>query len=312
VLLEAFERKVMNNLIQIDKKQKRRKPEWLKVRMPAGKNFQEVYNLSKEHGLATVCQEAHCPNIGECWNDRTATFMMFGDTCTRSCGFCAVKTGRPKEVDPTEPDRIIESIKHLSLKHAVVTSVNLDHLKMGGSEIWADLIEKVHKETPNCTIEVLTPDFRGRNEAIDTVLDAKPDIFSHNIETVKRLQKTMRPQAKYQRSLDVLHRSAETGLITKTGIMIGAGETTEEILETMKDIKETGAHIIYIGQYLSPSKNHIPVDKYYTPEEFDKLKMEAERMGFWYVESSPLVRSSYHAEKSLKIIERKRKNEKNN
>lgn len=297
------------NLIQIDRKPKReKKPSWLKVRMPSGENYKDVLNLTNKHGLSTVCQEAHCPNMGECWEERTATFMMFGDTCTRSCGFCAVKTGRPKPVDFTEPDKILESIRHLNLKHAVVTSVNLDHIKNGGAEVWADLITKVKTaEDISCTIEVLTPDFKGKTEAIDIVLDSRPHIFSHNVETTPAMHRIMRPQAKYQRSLDVLERSAKANLVTKTGMMLGAGETIEDVISSMKDIQNVGTDILYLGQYLSPSKNHVPVNRYVTPEEFDELKKEAYNIGFIYVEASPLVRSSYHAERSLEAI-RKHKN----
>jgi len=291
-------------LIQIDRNPvKKRKPSWLKVRMPSGENYQDVLKLTKNHGLATVCQEAHCPNIGECWNERTATFMMFGDTCTRSCGFCAIKTGRPKPVDYSEPDKILESIRYLKLNHAVVTSVNLDHIKNGGADVWADLILKVREaEDISCTIEVLTPDFKGRQDAIDLVLDAKPHIFSHNVETTEAMHKLMRPQAKYKRSLDVLESSAKKGLVTKTGMMLGAGENMDDVYKTIQDIRDVGTDILYLGQYLSPSKNHVPLDRYLTPEEFDALKDHAYKLGFIYVESSPLVRSSYHAERSLEAI----------
>ena len=296
-----------DQLIQIDRNpERKRKPSWLKVRMPSGENYKDILNLTKKHNLATVCQEAHCPNMGECWNERTATFMMFGDTCTRSCGFCAVKTGRPKPIDYSEPDKIIESIGHMNLKHAVITSVNLDHLKLGGADVWADLITKVKTLTPS-TIEVLTPDFRGREEAINLVLDAKPHIFSHNVETTPAMHRIMRPQAKYDRSLKVLEMSAKKDLVTKTGMMLGAGETIKDVKTTMQDIRNVGTDIIYLGQYLSPSSNHVPLDRYLTPEEFDELKEYAYGLGFIYVESSPLVRSSYHAEKSLEAI-RKHKN----
>ena len=296
----------MSDLLQIERPSKQRKPPWLKVRVPSGENFKDVYNLTKKHQLATVCQEAQCPNIGECWNERTATFMMFGDTCTRSCGFCAIKTGRPKPLDYTEPDRVLESLIHLDIKHAVITSVNLDHLELGGADVWADLITKVKQRKDDCTIEVLIPDFRGNWEALKLVTDAAPHILGHNVETVKALQKLMRPQAKYERSLEVLKRSSDSGLVTKTGLMLGAGETHEQILETLTDIKQAGADIVFMGQYLSPSKNHVPVQRFVSPEEFDSLKAEAYEMGFIYVESAPLVRSSYHAERALESVLRHR------
>jgi lipoyl synthase len=297
----------MSDLIQIERpNKKKRKPDWLKVRMPSGENYKDVVNLVEKHKLATVCQEAHCPNIGECWNDRTATFMMFGDTCTRSCGFCAIKTGRPKELDYSEPDKVLESIIHLDIKHAVVTSVNLDHLKLGGADVWADLIRKVKARKNDCSIEVLIPDFKANWDALQLVLDAAPHILGHNVETVRSLQKRMRPQAKYERSLEVLKRSRESGLVTKTGIMLGAGEEMHEIKETLNDIQETGTDILFMGQYLSPSKNHVPVEKYYHPDEFNELKEYAYSLGFVYVESAPLVRSSYHADKALSAVKKYR------
>jgi lipoic acid synthetase len=297
----------MSDLIQIDRSPKKaRKPKWLKVKFPSGENFKEVLGLSEKHGLATVCQEAQCPNIGECWNDKEATFMMFGDTCTRSCGFCAIKTGRPKPLDYTEPDKILESINQLGLKHAVVTSVNLDHLKLGGADVWADLITKVKTRSKDCTIEVLTPDFKGNQEALNLVFDARPHIFGHNVETTPAMHKIMRPQAKYERSLDVLRRSAEAGLITKTGLMLGAGETMNDVRQVMKDVRAVGVDILFLGQYLSPSPNHVPVDRYVHPDEFDALKEDAYELGFIYVESAPLVRSSYHAGRALNSVRKHR------
>lgn len=296
----------MSELIQIDRKPKKRKPDWLKVRFPGGENYKDVLGLTQKHSLSTVCQEAQCPNIGECWNDRTATFMMFGDTCTRSCGFCAVKTGRPKELDYSEPDKVLESIKYLDLKHAVVTSVNLDHLKLGGADVWADLITKVRREKKDCTIEVLIPDFKGNWDALDLVLNARPHILGHNVETTEAMHKIMRPQARFQRSLDVLKRSHEAGLITKTGMMLGAGEKINDVKYSLNLIKEHGVDIMFLGQYLSPSKNHVPVDRYLHPDEFEELKEYAYSLGFIYVESSPLVRSSYHADKALDAVKKYR------
>ncbi len=297
----------MSNLIQIDRpSQRARKPKWLKVKFPGGENCKDVLGLTEKHGLATVCQEAQCPNIGECWNDREATFMMFGDTCTRSCGFCAIKTGRPKPLDYTEPDKILESINHLGLKHAVVTSVNLDHLKLGGADVWADLITKVKTRSKECTIEVLIPDFKGNWDALNLVLDARPHILGHNVETTPAMHKIMRPQAKYDRSLEVLRRSAEAGLITKTGLMLGAGETMNDVRQVMRDVRAEGADILFLGQYLSPSPNHDPVDRYVHQDEFDALKEDAYSLGFIYVEAAPLVRSSYHAGRALESVRKHR------
>lgn len=274
--------------------------------MPSGENYQDVMGLVNAHGLATVCQEAQCPNIGECWNDRSATFMMFGDTCTRSCGFCAVKTGRPKPLDYEEPDKVLKSIQYLELKHAVVTSVNLDHLKLGGADVWADLIRKVKAHGNGCTIEVLIPDFKGRWGALDLVIDARPHILGHNVETTEAMHRIMRPQAKYQRSLDVLKRCSDADLIVKTGMMLGAGERIDDVHQTMRDVRDAGVDILFLGQYLSPSKNHVPVDRYVSPEEFDELKTAAYELGFIYVESAPLVRSSYHADRALNAVRKHR------
>lgn len=297
----------MSDLIQIDRpSQRKKKPNWLKVRVPSGENFKDVLSLSKKHGLATVCQEAQCPNMGECWNDREATFMMFGDTCTRSCGFCAVKTGRPKDLDYSEPDKVLESIEHLNLKHAVVTSVNLDHLKLGGADVWADLIQKVKTHRRGCTIEVLIPDFKGNWEALDLVIDAAPHILGHNVETTPNMHKIMRPQAKYERSLAVLKRSSDAGLITKSGMMLGAGEKIDDVKAVLNDLRAAAVDIVFLGQYLSPSKNHVPVDRFLHPDEFDELKSYAYGLGFLYVESAPLVRSSYHAGRALESVRKHR------
>ncbi len=272
-----------------------RKPEWLKARVPGGEQYAELRRLIDARKLHTVCEEARCPNMGECWNSGTATFMILGDTCTRSCGFCAIKTGRAYTVDLDEPARVGEAVGLMNLKHAVVTSVNRDELFDGGAGIFASTIQEIRKCLPACRVEVLIPDFQGSEEALNIVLDAQPDILNHNTETVPRLYKTVRPQAQYMRSLEVIERAKARGFTTKSGVMVGLGETNDEILETMSDLHEAGCDILTIGQYLQPTSAHLPVLRYVHPDDFLMFKEKGLAMGFRYVESGPLVRSSYHA-----------------
>jgi len=278
---------------------KGRRPEWLKVKAPGGEQFAEIKKMMRSKSLHTVCEEARCPNIGECWSAGTATFMILGDTCTRSCGFCAIKTGRPGLVNPFEPLDVARSVQKMGLKHAVVTSVNRDELPDQGSEIWAKTITEIKRVNPGTTVEVLIPDFKGDREALDRVIEAAPDVLNHNIETVPRIYKTVRPQARYQRSLDLLDYCKENGMRTKTGIMVGIGETDDEVLEVMRDLVDIKLNVFTIGQYLQPSVKHLPVDRFVTPETFDRYKIEGEKMGIEHVESGPLVRSSYHAERHV-------------
>jgi lipoic acid synthetase len=268
---------------------------WLKVKLPHGENYFELKQLVREKRLHTVCESANCPNIGECWNQRTATFMILGDICTRSCGFCDVKTGRPLGLDREEPRRVAEAVQTLGLKHAVITSVNRDELRDGGASVWAETIRQVKVHNPKCTVEALIPDFEGSDAALLTVLDATPDIVAHNTETVPRLYRTVRPQAKYPRSLEVLQRAKRHGFVTKSGIMVGLGEAWEELRQVMQDLHDVECDILTIGQYLQPSRQHLPVLCIYTLEEFQQLRQEASAFGFRHVESGPLVRSSYHA-----------------
>lgn len=276
-----------------------RRPIWLKVKAPGGESYAKIKNMMRSKSLHTVCEEAHCPNIGECWGSGTATFMILGDTCTRACSFCAVKTGRPGTLNTQEPYDVAQSVKEMGLQHAVITSVNRDELKDQGSVIWAQTITEVKKQNPGTTVEVLVPDFKGDKECIKRVCDAKPEVFSHNIETVPRLYKKVRPQARYQRSLDVLAYAKELGMRTKAGIMVGIGETDEEVYALMQDLVDVGLNVFTIGQYLQPSLAHLPVVKFVTPEQFSEYKRVGEAMGIEHVESGPLVRSSYHAERHV-------------
>lgn len=277
-----------------------KRPEWLKVKAPGGDSFANIKKMMRSKSLHTVCEEARCPNIGECWGSGTATFMILGDTCTRACSFCAIKTGRPGTLNWQEPNDVARSVKEMELKHAVVTSVNRDELKDQGSTLWAKTIEKIKEVNPNTTVEVLIPDFKGDMECLQRVIDAKPDVLNHNIETVPRLYKIVRPQARYQRSLDLLERAKEQGMRTKTGIMVGIGETDEEVFELMKDLVKIKVNVFTIGQYLQPSVKHSPVDRFVHPDTFKKYKEIGEAMGIEYVESGPLVRSSYHSERHVK------------
>ncbi|GCE27851.1 hypothetical protein KDA_33350 [Dictyobacter alpinus] len=274
-----------------------RRPEWLRVRAPKGENYQELKQLMRGQSLHTVCEEARCPNIGECWGHKTATFMILGRVCTRSCGFCAVETGRPMGLDWEEPKRVAEAVQQMGLRHAVVTSVNRDELKDGGAGVFASTIRWIRRLNPECKVEVLTPDFKGSADALRVVMDAKPDIFNHNVETIPRLYKQVRPQAVYLRSLQVLKLAKEMypGTRTKSGFMLGLGETWDEILEVMRDMREYDIDILTIGQYLRPSFQHLPIQRYASLEEFAALKAEGKKLGFRHVESGPFVRSSYHA-----------------
>jgi lipoyl synthase len=287
------------DLVQIDLTPRRpaSKPDWLKARAPVGENYHSLKQLARSLNLHTVCESAHCPNIGECWNHKTATFMMLGNTCTRRCGFCAVPKGRPDAIDFDEPRRVAEAVATLGLKHAVITSVNRDDDVLGGARAFAVVIDEIRKQAPGCHVEVLIPDFQGQEEAIRIVVDARPEVLNHNTETVPRLYRAVRSGSRYERSLRLLEYAKEinANTVTKSGVMAGLGETTEELLEVFRDLAAVGTDILTVGQYLRPSRDHLPMARLYTPAEFADLKTEAMRMGFRHVESGPLVRSSYHA-----------------
>lgn len=276
-----------------------KKPKWLRVKLPTGEKYKKVRSLVEEHKLHTICESGSCPNMGECWGEGTATFMILGNICTRSCGFCAVKTGRPDEVDVYEPGKVAHSVKTMGVKHAVITSVDRDDLKDGGSEIWAQTVRAIRNQSPGTTLETLIPDFGGKWENLQVVIDVAPEIVSHNLETVRRLTKEVRIQAKYDRSLEVLFRLKKGGMKTKSGVMLGLGETHEEIIETMEDLRSVDVDILTLGQYLQPTAKHLPIAEFVTPERFAEYKELGLKMGFKYVESGPLVRSSYRAEKHL-------------
>jgi lipoyl synthase len=282
-----------------EKEKTQRRPDWLRVKLPTGESYRKVREIVSEHKLHTICQSGNCPNMGECWGAGTATFMILGNICTRSCGFCSVATGRPEAVDPFEPARVARSVELMGVKHCVITSVDRDDLKDGGSDIWARTIRAIRRRTPATTMETLIPDFQGKWENLAVVLEAAPDILSHNLETVRRLTKQVRIQAKYDRSLEVLLRSKRAGLRTKSGVMLGLGETDQEVEETMDDLRSVGVDILTLGQYLQPTKEHLPVSEFIHPDRFARLKVLGMEKGFRYVESGPLVRSSYHAEKHL-------------
>ena len=273
-----------------------RKPSWLRAKLPSGPGFSAVRKLVDDNHLHTVCQSAQCPNLGECWARGTATLMILGNICTRSCNFCAIATGKPTELDLGEPARVAEAVAKMGLKHCVITSVARDELADGGASVWAATIRAVKYRNPNTAVEVLVPDFKGRNEHVDIVLDAKPDIFNHNVETVERLQKPVRVQARYDRSRGVLRHAKSRGFTTKTGIMLGLGETQQEIEQTLRDIASDGTDIVTIGQYLQPTPKHLPVDRWAPPEEFAHWKAFGLSIGLGVVESGALVRSSYHAD----------------
>ena len=279
--------------------EKIKKPKWLKVKLPTGQAYKAVRGITKSHDLHTICESGNCPNMGECWGAGTATFMILGNICTRSCGFCNVMTGRPLAVDILEPKKVARSVQLMKVKHAVITSVDRDDLKDGGSSIWVETINEIRKENPETTMETLIPDFKGRLKDIQPIIDVAPEVVSHNMETVRRLTKKVRIQAKYDRSLDVLRYLNQGGIKTKSGIMLGLGETEEEVVATMHDLREVGVSIMTIGQYLQPSKKHLSVLEFITPAQFTKYRNIGLSLGFQYVESSPLVRSSYHAEKHI-------------
>lgn len=282
------------------KKERVRKPDWLKIKLPSGQSFSEVTQSIKSNRLHTICESGQCPNQTECWGAGTATLMILGNICTRSCMFCSVATGKPENVDITEPYRVAESVKLMGLKHAVITSVDRDDLSDGGSNIWAATVRAIRKHAHGVTLETLIPDFQGKWENLQKIIDVKPEVVSHNIETVKRLTREVRIQAKYERSLEVLLRLKEGGIErTKSGIMLGLGETEDEIIEAMSELRDSKVDILTLGQYLQPTRNHLAVAEYVTPEKFQKLKEVALKMDFRYVESGPMVRSSYHAEKHL-------------
>lgn len=286
-------------LVQIDLAPRKPapKPEWLKARAPMGDNYHDLKKLARSLHLHTVCESAHCPNIGECWNHRTATFMMLGNTCTRRCGFCAIPKGRPDAIDFDEPRRVAEAVATLGLKFAVITSVNRDDDILGGARAFAMVIEEIRKQAPGCQVEVLVPDFQGNEEAIRTVVAARPEILNHNTETVPRLYRAVRSGARYERTLRLLEYAKEQDptITTKSGVMVGLGEEMEELLQVYRDLAAVGTDVLTIGQYLRPSRDHLPMARYYTPDEFAFMKQEALKMGFRHVESGPLVRSSYHA-----------------
>jgi len=275
-----------------------RKPPWLKIRLNLGTSYKDIKSLMTKNDLHTVCEEAQCPNIHECWNRGTATFMILGDICTRSCGFCNVKTGRPPMLDKEEPKRVVDAAVKMQLDHVVVTSVNRDERKDGGAPVFADTIRGLHDALPNCTVEVLIPDFKGNWDALQMVIDAEPDILNHNMETVERIYRKVRPQAKYARSLELLGRAKAKGMRTKSGIMVGIGEETQEVVKLMTDLREMNVDIMTIGQYLQPSQRHLPVERYVHPDEFNYYEEIGLKMGFKVVESGPLVRSSYHADEA--------------
>jgi lipoic acid synthetase len=276
-----------------------RRPDWLKVKLPTGDTYQWLKEMMRSKDLHTVCEEARCPNMAECWASGTATFMILGDTCTRSCGFCAVKTGRPGTIDLEEPGRVAEAIRLMGVKHAVITSVNRDELHDGGAGVFAETIHQTRRQNPNVRVEVLIPDFKGKLNMLQLIIDAKPDILNHNTETVPSLYRRVRPQGRYEWTLSVLGEAKRQGMTTKTGIMLGLGEPREELVQTMRDLVAVGVDILTLGQYLQPTKEHLPVDRFVPPAEFDELRDIGLALGFRYVESGPLVRSSYHAERHV-------------
>ncbi|MBM2836002.1 MAG: lipA [candidate division NC10 bacterium] len=288
-----------------------RKPPWLKVKAPGSPNYLRLKRLVQDQRLHTICEEAHCPNIGECWEQLTATFLILGDICTRNCGFCAVTHGKPTELDLAEPDRVAQAIQRLGLEHAVITSVNRDDQADGGSAIFAAVIRRIRELSPGCGVEVLIPDFRGNEAALRTVVEAAPDILNHNMETVPRLYREVRPGSRYEQSLELFAKARRMApaLVTKSGIIVGFGEEREELLKTMADLRQVDCDILTLGQYLRPSQQHLPIIRYYTPEEFGELKAIGEGMGFKHVEAGPLVRSSYHARGQIEEVNQKRRAE---
>lgn len=289
---------------QPDPKHPRRRPPWIRVKAPSGETYEQVHDLMRSKTLHTVCEEAQCPNIGECWGSGTATFLMMGDTCTRSCGFCDIKTGRPSPLDWAEPNRVAESVRAMNLRHVVITSVNRDERADGGAPIFAMVIRRIRQLQPGCSIEVLIPDFKGSETALKIVMDAQPEILNHNVETVPRLFKKVQPQDRYEWALATLGNAKQMDplVLTKSGIMVGLGETFDEVVEVMRDLAEIGVDILTIGQYLQPSKQHLPVERFYLPEEFDRFQEIGRELGYKWVESGPLVRSSYRAERQVREL----------
>jgi lipoic acid synthetase len=280
-----------------------RKPDWLKVRFPGGERYQHLKSLMREENLHTVCEEAHCPNVGECWNAGTATFMILGDVCTRSCGFCAVTTGRPGTIDLIEPLRVARAVRTLGLDYVVITSVNRDDVESGGAEVFAACIKAIRRDDPSVRVEVLIPDFKGNWDALAQVVEARPFVLNHNVETAPRLYPWVRPQARYQRSLELIRRAKQAApdMLTKSGFMVGLGETRDELFDVMRDLREHDCDIVTIGQYLRPTMQHLPVERYYDPAEYQAFRDYGAELGFTHVEAGPLVRSSYHAEKQAGI-----------
>lgn len=290
----------MQEELTITKPERVAKPKWLRVKLPTGKKYTDLRNLVDKYSLNTICTSGSCPNMGECWSEGTATFMILGNVCTRSCGFCGVKTGRPEQVDWEEPEKVARSIKLMEIKHAVITSVDRDDLKDMGTIIWAETVQAIRRMNPNTTLETLIPDFQGREDLIDRIVAVAPEVVSHNMETVKRLTREVRIQAKYERSLGILKYLKDSGIKrTKSGIMLGLGETEEEVIQTLKDLRSVNLDIVTIGQYLQPSKKHLPVKQFITPDQFQKYEKIGLEMGFRHVESGALVRSSYKAQKHL-------------
>ena len=289
---------------QTDPNRPKRRPEWIKVRVPGGENYNFLKDLMRSKQLHTVCEEAMCSNIGECWGAGTATFLIMGDTCTRSCGFCDIKTGRPAPLDWEEPERVAQAVQKMNLRHVVITSVNRDERKDGGAPIFALCIERIREIQPGCSIEVLIPDFKGSEDALKIVMDARPEILNHNVETVPRLFRKVQPQDHYEWALTTLRnaKAMQQDVLTKSGIMVGLGETFDEVVDTMRDLAELKVDILTIGQYLQPSRKHLPIDRYYRPEEFEELSKIGYELGFRWVESGPLVRSSYRAEKQVRAL----------
>jgi lipoic acid synthetase len=293
-----------NAEINMDDQRPQRRPEWIKVRAPSGETYEWLRGMMRSKALHTVCEEARCPNIGECWGSGTATFLIMGEICTRSCGFCDIATGRPSPLDWLEPERVARAVQRMNLRHAVITSVNRDERSDGGAPIFAMVINRIRELQPGCSIEVLIPDFKGSRSALHIVMDARPEILNHNVETVPRLFKNVQPQDNYAWAQATLRNAKQLDpeVLTKSGIMLGLGETMDEVKETMQDLRSWGVDIITIGQYLQPSKKHLPIERYYTLEEFEALKTFGEEIGFKWVESGPLVRSSYHAEKQVRAL----------
>ena len=289
----------MSDSIISEERKFQRKPDWLRVKLPTGKEYAQVREIVSKHKLHTICESGNCPNMGECWGAGTATFMILGNICTRSCGFCNVATGKPLAADLQEPERVAESVRLMNVKHCVITSVDRDDLKDGGSTIWAETINAIRRVSPQTKFETLIPDFQGKWENLQRIIDVKPDIVSHNLETVRRLTKQVRIQAKYDRSLEVLKRLKDAGVKTKCGVMLGLGETEDEVIETMDDLRAVGCDVLTLGQYLQPTTKHLPVAEFIRPEIFAKYKEIGLSKGFRFVESGPLVRSSYHAEKHI-------------